>query len=140
MRDAFGISEAGAPIECAPTRDFLAEFDREIGPQGIEPQRELTQAHARWFNGERCVTARLRFEGVERSRIRHGDVGELEGDVQGVGSESQQREWLSRIAAGETVATLAITETPGTSIRGSSKPWTVAVPVRKPPPIMSDRG
>jgi len=31
-----------------------------------------------------------------------------------VGSESQRREWLPRIAAGETVATLAITETRGT--------------------------
>ena len=35
-----------------------------------------------------------------------------------VGSESQRREWLPRIAAGETVATLAITETRGTEEPG----------------------
>ena len=35
-----------------------------------------------------------------------------------VGSEPQRREWLPRIAAGETVATLAITETRGTEEPG----------------------
>ncbi len=38
--------------------------------------------------------------------------------LQEVGSESQRREWLPRIAAGETVATLAITETRGTEEPG----------------------
>ena len=132
----FGFTEEQELLR-KTARDFLADHApikraREVmeGPESQAPEIWSEMAELGWMG----LAIPETYGGADLSMIELAIVLEALGRslapvpflptmiaacaLHEVGSESQRREWLPRIAAGETVATLAITETRGTEEPG----------------------
>jgi alkylation response protein AidB-like acyl-CoA dehydrogenase len=132
----FGFTEEQELLR-KTARDFLADHApmkrvREVmeGPESQAPEIWSEMAELGWMG----LAVPETYGGADLSMIELAIVLEALGRslapvpflptmiaacaLHEVGSESQRREWLPRIAAGEIVATLAITETRGTEEPG----------------------